>query len=216
MRTTGAVCRLCRREGEKLYLKGEKCFTPKCPIEKRKYTPGQHRKTYEQIQRRLSNFGQAMRAKQKVKRIAGVGEAQFRRVYAEAGRRPGHAGLNVLTMLEMRLDRVVQRMGFATSPAFARQLVRHGHVRLNGRRASVPSMTVKAGDGISLSERMKENLFVKQSLDAAVKRGLPSWLSVDPAAAAGKVLREPTREELSFAPGSPPVEQLIVEYYSRR
>jgi small subunit ribosomal protein S4 len=201
-------CRQCRREGEKLFLKGEKCFTDKCAIERRSYAPGQHGQTSGQ---RLSEFGQQLREKQKIRRLYGVLETQFRRVYAEAARRRGQTGENLLQLLEGRLDAVAYRMGFGASRAEARQIVRHNGVTVNGRRVNIPSYLVRPGDVIELTEKARGQLRVKAALEAAAQRGFPEWIEVDVQAGKGVFKAYPQRAELSPTLN----ENLVVELYSR-
>ena len=201
-------CRQCRREGEKLFLKGEKCFTDKCAIERRSYAPGQHGQTSGQ---RLSEFGQQLREKQKIRRLYGVLETQFRRVYAEAARRRGQTGENLLQLLEGRLDSVAYRMGFGASRAEARQIVRHNGVTVNGRRVNIPSYLVRPGDVIELTEKARGQLRVKAALEAAAQRGFPEWIEVDVQAGKGVFKAYPQRAELSPTLN----ENLVVELYSR-
>ncbi|MDD2407842.1 MAG: 30S ribosomal protein S4 [Tepidiphilus sp.] len=201
-------CRQCRREGEKLFLKGEKCFTDKCAIERRSYAPGQHGQTSGQ---RLSEYGKQLREKQKIRRLYGVLEMQFRRVYAEAARRRGQTGENLLQLLEGRLDNVAYRMGFGASRAEARQVVRHNGVMVNGRRVNIPSYLVRPGDVVELTEKARGQLRVKAALEAAAQRGFPEWLEVDVQAGKGVFKAYPQRTELS-----PTInENLVVELYSR-
>ena len=201
-------CRQCRREGEKLFLKGEKCFTDKCAIERRSYAPGQHGQSSGQ---RLSEFGQQLREKQKIRRLYGVLETQFRRVYAEAARRRGQTGENLLQLLEGRLDAVAYRMGFGASRAEARQIVRHNGVTVNGRRVNIPSYLVRPGDVIELTEKARGQLRVKAALEAAAQRGFPEWIEVDVQAGKGVFKAYPQRAELSPTLN----ENLVVELYSR-
>ena len=201
-------CRQCRREGEKLFLKGEKCFTDKCAIERRSYAPGQHGQTSGQ---RLSEFGQQLREKQKIRRLYGVLETQFRRVYAEAARRRGQTGENLLQLLEGRLDAVAYRMGFGASRAEARQIVRHNGVTVNGRRVNIPSYLVRPGVVIALTEKARGQLRVKAALEAAAQRGFPEWIEVDVQAGKGVFKAYPQRAELSPTLN----ENLVVELYSR-
>lgn len=201
-------CRQCRREGEKLFLKGEKCFTDKCAIERRSYAPGQHGQTSGQ---RLSEFGQQLREKQKIRRLYGVLETQFRRVYAEAARRRGQTGENLLQLLEGRLDAVAYRMGFGASRAEARQIVRHNGVTVNGRRVNIPSYLVRPGDVIELTEKARGQLRVKAALEAAAQRGFPEWIEVNVQAGKGVFKAYPQRAELSPTLN----ENLVVELYSR-
>ena len=210
------VCKLCRREGEKLYLKGERCFTPKCAFERRSFAPGQHGKTAGRgnpgSTGRASDFARQLRAKQKARRIYGVLERQFRRYYDTAITRRGLTGLNLLQILESRLDNVVFRLGFASSRAQARVLVTHGHFTVNGRRTDVPSMLLSDGDVIAVREGSGKLTYFKE-LDAfAEKRNAPSWLSRDLKSMSGSVARMPERAEIDGSLD----EQLIVEYYSRR
>lgn len=201
------VCRLCRREGMKLFLKGERCFKEKCAVERRSYAPGQHGKRRNKLQ----PYGLQLREKQKVRRVYGVLEKQFRRYFAEAARQKGVTGDNLLRLLELRLDNVVYSLGFASSRAQARQLVRHGHVLVDGRRVDVPSFQVRPGMEVALKEAMRSNVFVVDALDTAQGRGVPPWLELDAEGFKGKVLAEPKREDIRL----PIQEQLIVELYSR-
>lgn len=201
-------CRQCRREGEKLFLKAEKCFTDKCSIERRSYAPGQHG---QKSGMRLSGFGQQLREKQKVRRIYGVLEGQFRRVYAEADRRKGQTGENLLQLLEGRLDNVAYRSGFGGSRAEARQVVRHGAVLVNGRRCDIPSYLVKVGDVVELTEAARGHLRIKSALQAAESRGFPEWLEVDAKAGKSTFKAYPARTDLSATIN----ESLVVELYSR-
>ena len=201
------VCRLCRREGMKLFLKGERCFKEKCAVERRSYAPGQHGKRRNKLQ----PYGMQLREKQKVRRVYGVLEAQFRRYFAEASRLKGVTGENLLRLLEMRLDNVVYSLGFASSRSQARQLVRHGHVQVSGRTTNVPSFQVKPSMEITLKEGMRANALVNEALDTAQGRGVPPWLELDAEGYRGKVLSIPSREDIRL----PIQEQLIVELYSR-
>lgn len=207
-RNLDAKCRQCRREGEKLFLKAEKCFTDKCAIERRSYAPGQHGQKSGQ---RLSGYGQQLREKQKIRRIYGVLERQFRKVFAEAERRKGQTGENLLQLLEGRLDAVVYRMGFGGSRAESRQIVRHNGVLVNGKRVNIPSYTLRPGDVVQLTDRTKGHLRTKAALEAAESRGLPEWLDVNVKEGKGVFKAYPTRDEL------PPSlnEGLVVELYSR-
>ncbi len=202
------ACRLCRREGEKLFLKGLRCYTEKCSLERRKYPPGQH----WQNRTKLSDYGLQLREKQKVKRMYGVLERQFRRYFEIASRKKGVTGEALLQILETRLDNVVQRLGFAIGIKTARQLVCHGHIMVNGRKVNIPSYNVKPGDIIELREKSKEMSIIKESLEMARQRGIPSWLELDPENMRGKVMHIPTREEI---PLENVQEQLIVELYSK-
>lgn len=201
-------CRQCRREGEKLFLKGEKCFTDKCAIERRSYAPGQHGQKSGQ---RLSGYGQQLREKQKIRRIYGVLEKQFRKVYSEAERQKGQTGENLLQLLEGRLDAVAYRMGFGASRAEARQVVRHDGVLVNGKRVNIPSYTLRPGDVVQLTEAAKGHLRIKASLEAADGRGFPEWLEVDAKAGKGVFKAFPQRAELPATIN----ESLVVELYSR-
>ncbi|MCP5229231.1 30S ribosomal protein S4 [Accumulibacter sp.] len=201
-------CRQCRREGEKLFLKGEKCFTDKCAIERRSYAPGQHGQKSGQ---RLSDYGVHLREKQKIRRIYGVLEGQFRKVYKEADRRKGVTGEVLLQLLEARLDTVVHRMGFAASRSESRQVVRHNGILVNGRRVNIPSYQVRPGDVVEVCEKAKAHLRVKAALAAAEARGFPEWVEVDAKAAKGTYKAHPERSEL------PPTinESLVIELYSK-
>lgn len=201
-------CRQCRREGEKLFLKGEKCFTDKCSIERRSYAPGQHGQKSGQ---RLSGYGQQLREKQKIRRLYGVLERQFRKTFAEADRRKGQTGENLLQILEGRLDSVAYRMGFGASRAEARQIVRHNGILVNGKRVNIPSFNVNPGDTIQLTDATRVHLRVKAAMEAAESRGFPEWVEVDVKAGKGVFKAYPAREEL------PPSikEGLVVELYSR-
>ncbi len=214
----GPVCKLCRREGEKLYLKGDRCFTPKCSFEKRDFAPGQHGRTAGRGGRkgmgtgRASDFARQLRAKQKARRIYGVMERQFRRYYETALGRRGLTGLNLLQILESRLDNVVFRLGFASSRAQARLLVTHGHFTVNDRRTDIPSMLLKEGDVIGVREGSIKLTYFKDMGVVAEKRTSPSWLSRDLNKMSGAMARFPERAEIDGSLD----EQLIVEYYSRR
>ncbi len=216
-KTLSPVCKLCRREGEKLFLKGERCFTPKCSFEKRTFAPGQHGRTAGRGGKgmgtgRVSDFARQLRAKQKARRIYGVLERQFRRYYDAAIGRRGLTGLNLLQILESRLDNVVFRLGYASSRSQARLLVTHGHFIVNGRRTDVPSMLLSQGDEISVREGSGKLTYFKE-LDAyADKRNAPSWLNRDVKKLNGTMARMPERAEIDGSLD----EQLIVEYYSRR
>ncbi len=207
-RYTGPVCRLCRRERMKLFLKGDRCFKEKCAVERRNFPPGQHG---TRRGRRTLGYGLQLREKQKVKRIYGVLESQFRNYFSEADRRKGITGENLLVMLEKRLDNVVYSLGFASSRAQARQFVRHGHVLVDGRKISIPSYQVKAGQALTVRESSRKNPFIRSSVETARGRGVPEWLELDAENVSGKVLRLPTREDIKL----PIQEQLIVELYSR-
>jgi small subunit ribosomal protein S4 len=206
-----AVCRLCRREGEKLFLKGARCFTPKCAFEKRGFPPGMHGKTTSGRPDRVSDYGKQLRAKQKARREYGVFERQFRRYYSEALRLRGLTGMNLLQKLETRLDNVVYRLGFASSRAQARQLVNHGHFTINGNRADIPSYDVHPDDVITVTESSKDTVYFKNLKEEAEGRTVPTWLARDLNNISGRVLRLPERSEIDGNLN----EQLIVEYYSR-
>jgi small subunit ribosomal protein S4 len=210
-RYTGPVCKLCRREGEKLFLKGARCYSPKCAMERRAYPPGQHGRGSTFRRRRASDYARQLREKQKARRIYGVLERQFRRYYREAQRRSGMTGENMLIILESRLDNVVYRMGFADSRAQARQLVQHGHLDLNGRRTDIPSALVKPGDVISVRQNSRRLNYFKEISAVLEKRDVPDWMAVEPSQLTGRVLALPTRETIEQSLS----EQLIVEYYSR-
>jgi small subunit ribosomal protein S4 len=206
-RYTEASCRLCRREGVKLFLKGDRCFSAKCGVERRAYPPGQH----GQGRSRFSDYGVQLREKQKVKRMYGLLEKQFSRVMDRATRMKGRSGENLLNLLERRLDNIVFRLGFATSRAEARQLVRHGHFRVNGRKAQTPSMLLRPGDTVVLRERSREVARIAGALDALEGKSVPQWLDIEKAEFKGTVKAMPTREDITM----PIQEQLIVELYSR-
>jgi len=206
-RYTEAKCRLCRREGGKLFIKGEKCFTASCPVEKRAYPPGQH----GQRRTRISDYGLQLREKQKLRRIYGILEKQFANYYDEADRRKGSTGENLLKLLECRLDNVVYRMGFGISRTEARQLVRHNGVLVNGKRTNIPSAQVKPEDSIELTASAKEQLRVKAAVEAAEQRGLPEWVEVDIKAMKGVYKSIPERSELPAEIN----ESLVVALYSK-
>ena len=207
-RTTASVCRMCRREGMKLFLKGERCFTDKCAIERRNYPPGQHG---QRRARRTMGYGLQLREKQKVKRIYGIQEKQFRNYFAKADRKKGITGENLLISLESRLDNVVFSLGFGGSRAQARQLVRHGHILVDGRKTTIPSYQVRPDQVVSVKEGSRKNDFIRSSVETARGRGVPDWLELDPENFTGKVLNLPDREQIKI----PIQEQLIVELYSR-
>jgi small subunit ribosomal protein S4 len=209
-RYTGPVCKLCRREGEKLLLKGERCFTPKCALERRPYAPGMHGRQ-AQFRRKKSEYGLQLREKQKARRMYGVLERQFRRYFKEADRRKGLTGVNLLIILESRLDNVVYRLGFADSRDQARQLVRHGHFDVNGQKTNVPSFLVKVGDEIAVRERSKRLAYFRDLSAVMEHKVVSEWLSLDIPKMEGRVLALPTREDIDASLN----EQLIVEYYSR-
>lgn len=206
-RYTDAVCRLCRREGTKLFLKGDRCFSPKCGIERRAYPPGQH----GQGRARFSDYGVQLREKQKVKRMYGLLEKQFESTMKKASRMKGRAGENLLILLERRFDNVVFRMGFATSRAEARQLVKHGHFLVDGRKAATPSMLLKPGSKITVREKSRQIARIAGALETLEGRSLPQWIEIDKDKFEGEVKALPTREDITL----PIQEQLIVELYSR-
>jgi small subunit ribosomal protein S4 len=201
-------CRHCRREGEKLYLKGEKCFTDKCAIERRAYAPGQHG---QKSGARLSDYGKQLREKQKTRRIYGVLERQFRKIYAAASRSKGVTGERLLQNLEARLDNVAYRMGFGVSRSEARQVVRHNGILVNGKRVNIPSYEVSPGDVIEVAEKSKAQLRIKAAAEAAESRGIPEWMEVDTKALKGKFKALPARTELPSTVN----ESLIIELYSK-
>jgi small subunit ribosomal protein S4 len=211
-RNIGPKCRECRTENMQLFLKGDKCETGKCPIIKKKGIPGQHKR----LMKKPSEYSGQLRAKQQVKKAYGVMERQFRKYFAEASRHKGMTGFNLLLTLELRLDNVVRKLGFATSPSQARQLVLHKNVRVNDRVVNIPSYAVKMNDKIQVAEKRKENPHLKQSLATSVKKGIPVWLSLDASTLSGTVIRHPLREEMSVPyDAERPKEQLIVELYSK-
>jgi small subunit ribosomal protein S4 len=201
-------CRQCRREGEKLFLKGEKCFTDKCSIERRAYPPGQHG---QKRSTRLSDYGVQLREKQKLRRVYGVLERQFRKYYSEADRLKGVTGENLLQLLESRLDTVVHRMGFGASRSEARQVVRHNGVKVNGKRVNIPSYQVRPGDVVELTDKAKQHLRVKAAVEAAEQRGFPEWVEVDAKALKGTFKAQPQRSELPQNIN----EHLVIELYSK-
>jgi len=207
-RYRGPVCRLCRREGMKLFLKGERCYKEKCAIERRNAPPGQHGMGRR---RKVRAYGLQLREKQKLRRIYGILEGQFRRTFDEANRRKGVTGETLLQLLELRLDNVVYSLGFATSRTQARQLVRHGHIEVDGRRVNIPSFRVQPGTEIGVREKSRKNTHISEAVEFAQGRGIPPWMELDAGAFKGKVLENPVREDIRF----PIQEQLIVELYSR-
>ena len=208
-RYTGPKCRLCRREGVKLYLKGERCFTDKCAFERRPYPPGQRK---ERVSKK-TDYGIRLREKQKLKRIYGMTEKQFKRFFEEADRRKGVTGDNFLVLLERRLDNVVYRLGFASSRSQARQLVAHGHIAVNGRKVDIPSYLVRPGDVVEVREKSRDIPFIKESMEIAQRRGIPNWLELDADNFKGTVKSYPDPEELRE---QVPVNlQYVVEFYSR-
>lgn len=207
-RYTGAVCRQCRREKLKLFLKGDRCYSDKCSFERRSYAPGQHGQAR---MRKVSDYALQLREKQKVRRIYGMLEGQFRRYFVEAEKMRGVTGENLLKLLESRLDNVVYRLGFAGSRNQARHLVRHNHFLLNGHKVNIPSLQVKVGDVITVREKSREVEVIKESLSAMARRGVPSWLELNQESFAGTIKTAPDRQELTM----PIQEQLIVELYSK-
>lgn len=204
------VCKLCRREQEKLFLKGDRCLSSKCAIERRNYAPGMHGQK-GQFRRKVSDYGLQLREKQKARRIYGVLEAQFRRYYREALRRPGMTGATLLSILERRLDNIVYRLGLADSRAQSRQLILHGHFEVNGRKATIPSMILKPGDLVAVREASRSLELIKTMAGALESRRSPEWMTRDDRALSGRVISVPTRAEIE----TPLKEQLIVEFYSR-
>jgi small subunit ribosomal protein S4 len=207
----GPVCKICRREGEKLFLKGERCFTPKCSFDRRGYAPGQHGKGSQFRRKRESDYTRQLRAKQKARRVYGVLERQFRRYYEVSLGRRGLTGLNLLQILESRLDNVIFRLGYADSRSQARLMVTHGHFLVNGRRTDVPSMLLEPGDTVAVREGSRSRTYFKQLPDFAEIKSVPSWLSREVKALTGSVIRLPERSEIDGNLS----EQSIVEYYSR-
>lgn len=211
-RYTGPVCRLCRREGEKLFLKGARCLSPKCSFERRSYPPGQHGKDAQFRRGRGSDYSLQLREKQKARRVYGILERQFRRYFGEALRRPGLTGSNLLAILESRLDNVIYRLGWADSRNHARLLVQHGHFAVNGRRTNIPSYLVRPGDVITVrAGSEKRQYFQELRVYMQDRPPAPEWLDINEAALTGTKLREPERRDIDL----PLNEQLIVEYYSR-
>jgi small subunit ribosomal protein S4 len=206
-RYRGPVCRICRRQGIKLFLKGQRCFGPKCAVERRKYPPGQH----GQGRHKVSEFGLQLAEKQKIRSMYGVLERQFRKHFEEAERRPGMTGVNLLAILESRLDNVVYRLGFAASRKQARLLVRHGHFTLNGRKTDIPSAFVKEGDTIAVRERSRTNEYFLVAQGQLTEKTVPRWLTMDVNTWSGRAVAAPAREDIDAAVN----EQLVVEYYSR-
>jgi small subunit ribosomal protein S4 len=207
-RDTGPKCRICRREGMKLFLKGERCYTEKCAIEKRNVPPGQHGRARRA---KMVGYGIQLREKQKVKRTYGVLENQFRRYFEAADRTKGITGVLLLQMLERRLDNVIYRLGFATSRPQARQLVRHGHFTVNGKKVDIPSYALRSGDTVAVRAGSVENATIKHAMEEVKGRGIPEWLSLDLSGASARVSQMPTREQINL----PVQEQLIVELYSK-
>jgi len=209
-RYTGPVCKLCRREGQKLFLKGQKCYTEKCPVDRRSYPPGQHGPAQAR-RRKQSEYANQLREKQKVKRIYGLHEKQFRNLFETAAGVPGITGDNLVVSLESRLDNIVFRMGFAASRRAARQLVRHRHVEVNGRVVDVPSYEVTPGDEVAVRPKSKELLAIQEALEARTRPALLEWLALDEKSRVGRMVRKPTRDDVPLAAQV----QLIVELYSK-
>lgn len=206
-RYTDANCRLCRREGQKLFLKGERCYSTKCAMEKRNYAPGQH----GQSRKKLSEYGTQLREKQKAKRFYGLQETQFRNLFEKAAKKKGITGENMLILLETRLDNVVFRLGLASSRKEARQLINHGHFLVNGKKVNIPSYLVKKEDVIQLRDKSKTVQVINDALGAVVRRGVPQWMSLDKDSLKGVISGMPAREDITI----PIQEQLIVELYSK-
>ena len=206
-RYTGAVCKLCRREGKKLYLKGERCYTGKCAVERRAYAPGQH----GQSRKKATEYGLQLRAKQQAKRYYGIQESQFYKYFLMAERKQGVTGENLLRICESRLDNVVYLLGWANSRAEARQLVVHGHYKVNGNKVNIPSYLIKPGDEIAIKDKSKESDKIKATVEANASRPVPQWLDRNAEALTAKVLALPTREQIMV----PVEEHLIVELYSK-
>jgi small subunit ribosomal protein S4 len=207
-RYTGPVCRLCRREDMKLFLKGDRCYTDKCGFERRAYAPGQHGQARR---RKLSNYGEQLREKQKVKRIYGIAERQFRGYYYKALRTPGVTGYTLIQLLERRLDNVVYRMGFASDHAEARQLVRHGHFTINGKKVNIPSYLVRPRDVVQVKEGSQKIARINEALAAVDRRGVPQWITLDKENFRAAINQLPSREDVTL----PIREQLIIELYSK-
>lgn len=208
-RYRGPVCRLCRREGTKLFLKGERCYTEKCAIEKRNFVPGQHGR---ERRGKVSNYGLQLREKQKLRRIYGLLEVQLRNLYEKASKAKGVTGSTMLSLMERRLDSVVYRLGIASSRPQARQIVRHGHITVNGKRVNVPSYVVRPGDEVAVHEKSNKHPMILSNLEVTSSRPLMSWLEFDREAMKGKVASEPKRDELVQIQLN---EQLVVELYSK-
>lgn len=206
-RYTGSVCRLCRRENLKLYLKGDRCYSDKCAFERKSYPPGQH----GQSRSKHSDYGIQLREKQKVKRIYGILENQFRRYFEKADKMKGITGENLLLFLERRMDNMVFRLGFASSRSEARQLIRHDHFLVNGRKVNIPSYLVSPGEIVEVREKSRKIPRIVESLEAVARRGVPHWLELDKENVKGKIVSLPSREDLTM----PIQEQLIVELYSK-
>src|SRR6185437_4088144 len=210
MRYTGPSCRQCRREGTKLFLKGTKCFTEKCPVERRPYAPGQHGQSTAR-RRKASEYAKQLREKQKVKRIYGVSERQFRNTFERVAKLPGVTGHNLLVALESRLDNIIYRMGFAASRKAARQFIRHRHVEVNGKQVDVPSYLVRPGEEVRVRQASRENVGLLAALEQSSRGGALSWIAVDKDTFSGRMLERPGRADIPIAAQ----EQLIVELYSK-
>lgn len=210
MRYTGPSCRQCRREGTKLFLKGTKCFTEKCPVERRPYAPGQHGQATAR-RRKASEYSKQLREKQKIKRIYGVSEQQFRNTFEKVAKLPGITGHNLLAALESRLDNMVYRMGFAASRKAARQLIRHGHIEVDQKSVDIPSFAVRPGDEVRVRGKSRDNVWVKEAMEHSARGASPSWLAVDRDSFSGRMLERPTRPTIAIAAQ----EQLVVELYSK-
>jgi small subunit ribosomal protein S4 len=210
MRYTGPSCRQCRREGTKLFLKGTKCFTEKCPVERRPYAPGQHGQNTAR-RRKVSEYAKQLREKQKIKRIYGLSEKQFRNTFDRVSALPGVTGHNLLAALESRLDNMVYRMGFAASRKAARQLIRHRHVEVNGKSVDIPSFVVEPGQEIRMRQKSRELTIVAAALEVASRGAAPAWLAVDKDTFSGRMLERPQRQAIPIAAQ----EQLVVELYSK-
>ena len=210
MRYTGASCRQCRREGTKLFLKGTKCFTEKCPVERRPYPPGQHGQSQSR-RRKSSEYSKQLREKQKIKRIYGVSETQFRNTFEKVSKLPGITGHNLLAALESRLDNLVYRMGFAPSRKSARQLIRHRHVEINGKLVDIPSYAVAPGQEVRVKQKSRELILVQGAMEQATRGASPSWLAVDRDTYSGRMLERPSRPNIPIAAQ----EQLVVELCTR-
>ena len=210
MRYTGPSCRQCRREGTKLFLKGTKCFTEKCPVERRPYAPGMHGQNTAR-RRKVSEYAKQLREKQKIKRIYGLSEKQFRNTFERVSSLPGVTGHNLLAALESRLDNMVYRMGFAASRKAARQLIRHRHVEVNGKSVDIPSFVVEPGQEIRMRQKSRELVIVAAALEVAARGATPAWLAVDKDTFSGRMLERPQRQAIPIAAQ----EQLVVELYSK-
>jgi small subunit ribosomal protein S4 len=210
-RYVGPVCRLCRRESVKLFLKGQRCYTDKCAVEKRNTVPGEHGRSFR-ARRKLIGYGLQLREKQKVKRIYGVLERQFRRYFQKAARKKGVTGELLLQFLERRLDNIVYRLGFGSSRSQARQLVRHGHVSVNGQKVNIPSYLISKGDEVAIAQKSRENVVIGSNLEEIAGRGVPGWLNLDSENFKGQVVELPKREDITSIPIE---ESFIVELYSK-